>query len=252
MADKTPENFHSGSIDQILDELLVNRNENLKVGMILDLDSTLFSVSPRSFQIFKEFVRLPEILKEFSDFCQTVENWHAFDEVYEPIRFLEYNLGIECPQGLRILLKNHWAERFFQGAYLKFDSPYPGALEFVSKVHAAGIPIYYLTGRDSPNMKDGTLDSLAKYKFPLPVTNSNPTVQLIMKDHFSTPDMKFKEVELRRLSEKYDRSVFIDNEPENLFLCKSHFSNIRPLLFKSVHSGRLDYSPEEIESISHW
>jgi hypothetical protein len=225
--------------ESILSELKAKKDSGLKVVLILDLDSCLVSVSPRTFQIFKEFAsssELEEYSQDIDEFKTVVQSWENFEEVYYPREFLKHNTGFEMNEDLYEVFLKYWRERFFSNEYLKYDFPYPGALEFSKAALNSYIPIVYLTGRPQEFMKPGTYEQLKILGFPDPESTEN--VGLIMKSGIQTNDIEFKFDSLKKLNDSVDYGIFIDNENPNLKFCLEKESKIKGYIFDSVHSGR--------------
>src|SRR5690606_29410904 len=102
-----------------------------------------------------------------------------------------------------------WFERFFTSEYLQFDHPYSGAPEFVQKLVDLGAQVVYLTGRDEPNMGEGTRKNLIRDRFPWNVSNTH----LMMKPSFEMPDLEYKQSAAGFLRENGVLVASFENEP---------------------------------------
>jgi len=133
------------------------------------------------------------------------------------------------------LLRDFWRSHFFSSQYLYADKPYPGAIEYVQELHKQGVEIYYLTGRDSLNMKAGSLASLRQHQLPLvcePHLHMKP-----QKGSFE--DEEFKDIKILKIrNELPDRKIwFFENEPVILNKLISSNHPIELIWVDTVHSG---------------
>jgi len=204
------------------------RTENAKKPIVVfDLDSTLFSTQERNFAILKEFVSrdgaVPQLKLVVEKLKADDMGWNVMDDLKRH--------GFDDRPTLRAL-RNYWFERFFKNDYLHHDKPYPGAVEFVGDVHQAGATVYYLSGRDEPNMGEGTRLSLKTNGFP--VDGERTIVRL--KPRFEESDLVFKRAvcdEIRRLGEVV---ALFENEPVNANLFAESFPSADVLFLETVHS----------------
>ena len=192
--------------------------------VVFDLDSTLYDIYERGQVIFREavasFPALGPALQKLAD--QRI-GWDFLAD----FRWA----GLTDEMQLQAI-HAFWQERFFSDSYHIHDRPMPGAVDFVNRVHRAGAIICYLTGRDWPNMKTGTVASLRRYGFPL----DTDRVRLLMKDSQKQPDAEHKRaaiVEIRRLGEVI---AAFDNEPELVNLFFDSFPGALVVWVDSIHS----------------
>ncbi len=101
-----------------------------------------------------------------------------------------------------------WRREFFCNRWLHCDARVDGAREFAVACRRSGARLIYLTARDAPAMRAGTLRSLEHLGFPL-----DPSVALRMKRHRAVADAEHKRVELRQLRRLGPVVAFFDNEP---------------------------------------
>ena len=104
------------------------------------------------------------------DDCREPLSFHDVQKELEPFggasksdtrfvtRFARWDFTSKQPEVERAweVAKKFWAKRFFTSEYLKFDRPYPGAVEFTKKFMKWAHEVVYLTGRDEPGMGKGT------------------------------------------------------------------------------------------------
>lgn len=203
---------------------------------VFDLDSTLYNVSPRTQKILQDYAHENEsnpLFKAQKERLKTIQV-HSTDW---GIRESLIREGIEGPLDFFESVRNYWRERFFSNHYLKYDKPYPGAIEFVQALAHLKIPIFYLTGRDRPDMFEGTVESLKQWGLPLTDKSKN----LLMK-----PEKKFGEDEdykvqvLKQLLADYKSIYFFENEPVIINQVIKHCPTVKIIFMDTVHSRRED------------
>ncbi|TNE90688.1 MAG: haloacid dehalogenase-like hydrolase [Deltaproteobacteria bacterium] len=151
-----------GVLDAILERIREERAAERLPIVLFDVDSTLVSTKPRNAAIAREFAavgaHLHPAVERLAD-CQPDEmGWLVSDALRAR--------GCEDEAVLEALM-DFWFTRFFAGDTLVHDVEVPGAVAFARAVHDAGALVYYLTGRDAPNMGAQTVESLGKLGFPL-------------------------------------------------------------------------------------
>jgi hypothetical protein len=224
-------------LDQILSESVSKR-----LTVIFDLDSTLFCVSPRSQFILRELAgdlqlmeRYPLGTPHLAQVVVTANDWGirpalSRGKVVGTIDFFEE-------------IRKRWSERFFSSDYLHLDEPYPGAVDYLSLLEQKGVAIHYLTGRDEPRMRAGTLKALCDWKFPLASAE-----HLHMKPSSERHDAEFKKDRLERLNLPADVTWFFENEPVIINLVRRALPSIKIVFMDSVHSGR-EQAPGDLPRI---
>jgi len=203
--------FHADSTQDVLKEVLertqkVLDQKKLPV-LIFDLDSTLFHVSPRSFEILKSWIEsssisiLPNLTPD--------DMGYSVEDVW-----VKRGLSIETGESFRHLkdAKNYWRHRFFSNEYLHHDEPHEGAVQFVRRLHEMGAKIVYLTGRDVPLMAFGTVDQMRANGFPIEVERT----RLILKPRRHIDDLVFKAGVCTAAKEWGEVVASFENEPKNL------------------------------------
>lgn len=189
--------------------------------VLLDLDSTLYEVGPRTYRILREWTEGPES-RAFSavrDAVLRAEPWHVGYSVRDTLSAI--GVTSETPEFAPALelIKKFWAQRFFSSAYLQYDRAYPGAAQFTRKLHELGAEIVYLTGRDEPGMGDGTRATLLRDGFPWEVERTH----LLLKKAAHLPDLDHKK-EAAHYIRKHGRLVAsFENEPPNLVALQEIF-----------------------------
>jgi hypothetical protein len=213
----------------VLTDILERVAREPRAVLVFDLDSTLFSTQRRNHAILREFavdVGAPE------DFHQALEKLTPADMGWNVVDDLRKRGFRHEPTLAR--LRQFWYARFFKSEYLRHDEPLPGATEFVNACHAAGATIFYLTGRDAPNMARGTRLSLAMHGFP--TDQEAERVILRLKPRFSDDDLEFKR---HALEEARGLGVVVacfENEPANANLFHEAFPEAYILFLETVRS----------------
>ncbi|MBI3542032.1 MAG: HAD family hydrolase [Deltaproteobacteria bacterium] len=149
-----------------LDELVKNVKKPIA---IFDLDGTLFDVTYRTMEILKRFIAQPEIRARFPEQVLMASKLRYQDYVYSLDASLT-GIGIDrySEHAAHFLhaAETYWYKHFFTDPLMAADVPYPGALACVRHLRENGAQIVYLSGRDIPNMSQGTIAALEKGGFP--------------------------------------------------------------------------------------
>lgn len=183
--------------------------------VVFDLDGTLYDNSHRTLRIFQEFAhtharRYPALIAKLRSVALSDLAYRVSDSL-AAIGFEDDALAAEVTA--------FWKDRFFTSAYCYYDLPLAGAVELVRAVHAAGGVPTYLTGRDAPNMFQGTVGALQRDGFPIgPVTT-----RTILKPRFEDEDHAFKRAVIDHLQRVGCVVGAFDNEPGLCNLFKEHF-----------------------------
>lgn len=179
--------------------------------VVMDLDGTLYNNAVRTLRILQEFAHLHAT--DYPDITAAVDGLASGDMAYKVEETLR-RVGVQDQAVLRHV-ERFWGERFFTNAYVVYDLPAAGAVQFVERVHQAGAVPVYLTGRDAPNMLLGTLTALQRDGFPVGTVDT----RIILKDDFKTPDARYKSSVVEHLRRIGEVVAVFDNEPGlcNLF-----------------------------------
>lgn len=220
---------------QILNSILKEASQAQRGLAIFDLDSTLLDVQNRTLQIFKAFVNLESNQGRFPEAFSVISKTSSLSSYRYFIEDHIKDLGLEALGDIfaRELLK-FWKQNFFNNDYLKYDIPYPGALDFLMKLKEFQVKIVYLTGRDEARMGKGTRKSLSDLGFPM----DQKYVRLILKPHKSMNDALFKKEVIFKFDKKHYPIWFFENEPFIVNPIIREASHIRVIFFDSVHSNK--------------
>lgn len=212
--------------------------------VVFDLDSTLFNNGPRNRAIIEEFAET--VKDKHPDFYKAVKAMKDEHLAYSLDDTLK-NIGVNDEKVLKEL-KKVWYDKFFTDKYVVLDQAYDGAADYVNKLHKAGAKIVYLTGRDTPDMEKGTIQSLKDSKFPIGDTNSI----LLTK-----PEKKIKDDEYKRTASadilKMGKVIAsFDNEPKNVNLFKETFPGAIIVFVETNHSPKAVPVAAGIPWIKSW
>ena len=204
--------------------------------VLLDLDSTLYEVGPRTHQIIREWLATEEA-KAFPGVCAKLEGLHRTQVGYS-LRdtFTAVGLDLEDPEVSRALkpAKAFWAARFFRSEYLRYDHAYDGAARFAQELHRLGAEVVYLTGRDEPGMGDGTRARLKQDGFPWELERTH----LLMKAAPELDDLEHKLAAGDYVRAHGTLVASFENEPPNLVALYDQFPEAMHVFVDTVCSDR--------------
>ncbi len=210
-----------------------------RVLAIFDLDSTLFDVSGRSARILHDFCADAEMLKKYPADIERLKLIRVQPGDWG-IREAIIRQGWEAPPDFFVAVRDFWRTHFFSNHYLVYDRPYDGALAFVKAIADAGIAIKYLTGRDRPDMFEGTVEGLRRHGFPL----ENETSQLYMKPAKGVgEDEDFKTSIILQFSRDFSPIYFFENEPVIINKVLIAAPEVRVVFLDTVHSRQAIVPP---------
>ena len=212
---------------------------------VFDLDSTLFGVSSRSQAILRDLVNNQDFQSRFPEAAEKIATIELSEKDWG-IKKSIFGLGLKEDPELFKFAKEFWNQHFFSNDYLIHDKPYPSALEYVKGLEEAGIDIYYLTGRDEPNMREGTIEILKKWGFP---TESHEE-RLHMKPHKGhSLDEDYKSDRFKEFLKGDEKVWFFENEPVIIHRVLQDHPEINIIYIDTVHSGRAE-APEGLPVIT--
>ena len=204
--------------------------------LLLDLDSTLYEVGPRSHQILKEWVQSKESdahgeVKKLLDGIKKEKIGYSIKETFSLVGLPLHEEHVA--QALSAA-KTFWLDRFFTNEYLAFDHAYPGAAAFVQDVYAMGAEIIYLTGRDEPGMGNGTRARLLQDGFPWEMDRTH----LLLKKSFELDDLDHKSSAADYIRNVGSLVASFENEPPNVIALSELFPKAMHVFMDSVYSDR--------------
>lgn len=242
--------FHEMTDEEVLRRVYQRVSESSHPVVLLDLDSTLYEVGPRTHQILQEWVsfnRAEHPLEIQNAVLQMKEEQvgYSISDIFSAL-----NLAFHEPSVKKALesAQHFWFERFFTSAYLTYDRPYPGAAQFTRQLDQLGAEIVYLTGRDEPNMGDGTRANLVRDGFAW----SGERTRLLMKSAFHLEDVAHKR-EAANSVQKYGTLVAsFENEPHNLIALRDIFPEAMHVFMDTVCSLKTAQPSEGLYRISRF
>jgi hypothetical protein len=248
--------FHEISEKEVL-ERVAKRVSEVKGNpvVLLDLDSTLYEVGPRTIKILEEWLveeksRIPEsIQKAFKNFSLA----HIGYSVRDTFTALGIELSGPASSEAQAALesaKKFWGDRFFSSAYLQWDRPYPGAVSFTKKLHEIGAKIIYLTGRDEPGMGDGTRTNLIRDEFPW----EKPGTHLLLKKSADLSDLDHKRDAAHEIRKQGELVASFENEPKNLVALYELFPDAMHVFLETIcsdHGARACKGLYRIKGFEH-
>lgn len=213
-----------------------------KVAVIFDLDSTLFSVSPRTQSILRELSKREDFRAKYA----------AEAAILEAVEVLPTDWGVRealsrypvvGSSEFRQEVRAFWRKHFFSSPFLEKDEIYPAADEYVRHLKTLGAEIMYLTGRNEGLMKIGTLRALKRFGFPL-----DAETHLMMKPSDVVSDEHYKVTALREVCPRFDHIWFFENEPVIIHEVRAALPQVKIVWVDSTHARRAE-APEDLPRI---
>ncbi len=218
--------------------------------VLLDLDSTLYEVRTRTFQILKEW-RDTDFVQEHSVFKNALGRLEE-DHIGYSLKdtFSALDIDVSSVWGSKILSesKKFWAERFFSSEYLKFDHPYDGSVEFCQNLYRQGVEMVYLTGRDEKNMGEGSRANLLRDGFPWGTSRTH----LLLKKSSEIPDIQHKKTAAEWVNEQGSLVASFENEPANLVALYEKFPHSMHVFVDTICSDHPAEPREGLYRIRSW
>lgn len=226
--------FHDLTEKQVLAEVEARAKKTPQPVVLLDLDSTLYEVAPRSHQILREWLASSEssAFPAVKNALARLEAHHVGYSLRDTFRAIGLSLSEAEVHAAWESAKKFWNARFFTHDYLRYDKAYPGAAAFTQRLYDIGTHIVYLTGRDEPGMGDGTRAKLIADKFPWSLTRTT----LLMKKHSSLPDLEHKLEAAQYVRERGTLIASFENEPANLSALFHEFPEAMHVFIETVSS----------------
>lgn len=179
--------------------------------VLFDIDGTLYDNRPRVLQILQDWIRqAPEAPEDLRVRLQALAP--ADLDYSVPDALERAGLSPADPAYARLVdaAEAFWKPRFFSNDYLELDICFPGAASYARALVARGASLFYVTGRDEPNMGEGTRRVLRRDGFPI-----DGRATLALKREWKESDAGHKLEVVRSLPAGRVAAVF-DNEPSIL------------------------------------
>ncbi|MFP4431888.1 MAG: HAD family hydrolase [Spirochaetaceae bacterium] len=190
---------------------------------VIDIDSTIMDTAPRNRSI------LQAAAKQFPEIAAIVPGLTDGDLGWGVAAKVAREAGLTA--GKTHELERFWAERFFSNRWLACDCPYPGVRRFLRWLQELGLVLVYLTGRDKPNMSDGTISSFRSHGLP-----TGPNTEFLFKPAPADDDIAFKQRAIETVERIGTVVLAIDNEPGNANTFRRSFPDAVVLLMVTVTS----------------
>jgi hypothetical protein len=228
--------------DTLAGRVTAARESNKNPLMIFDLDGTLIEHHYRIYHIFAELageLNFPEYVKAII-FDSNPEEYE-----YDPKTTLR-NIGLDEEYIEKMF--RPWLSYFLSNRFLTYDRPIQGAYYFVRNIISLGIKVIYLTGRDVPNMGEGTRTWLRKFNF---LDNSGLT-ELKMKTDLSISNAESKKIACDEIKASGQAVLVVDNEPKELEFMLGVFPESVGVLMDTPNSGMPGKLPWDTLTIKHF
>jgi hypothetical protein len=233
--------FHPLSNSEVLGQVLAwirkdRTDRHILPVLLLDLDSTLYEVGPRSHQILKEWIDSVESrpFGKIRDRVSQVQPHEVGYSLADTFTHLGLSPAEEEVSAALKSAKKFWGKRFFTDHYLSFDHAYPGAAEWVQEAYDLGTEIIYLTGRDEPGMGKGTRGRLIQDGFPF----DRERTHLLLKKSFELDDLEHKTKAAEYVKRTGNLVASFENEPPNLIALSEIFPASMHVFVDTVYSDR--------------
>lgn len=218
--------------NEILSLIFTDVGSHKNCAVVFDLDSTLFCVSTRSQAILHDLATESWFLQQFPKAADILAKVEVHRHEYG-IKESLLRVNLEATPELVQVIRKYWRAKFFSNSHMRHDLIYPGAHEFVRRVHSGGAHVHYLTGRSEALMRDGTMENLKVWSFP-----EIPIERVIMKPSDLHTDENFKELRLREMQQQYECIWFFENEPVIIHQVRKALPDVRIVFMDSAHSGK--------------
>jgi hypothetical protein len=239
--------FHSMDEREVLNQVLASTKSNAVPIVVLDLDSTLYEVRPRTFQILKEWKEDSKVPAQFKNALDRMEISSVGYSLKDTFRSLEINWADFFASDEFHNAKSFWSSRFFSSEYLKFDHAYEGAAEFCKALRKEGAELIYLTGRDEKNMGEGTRSNLERDGFPL-----DDKTHMMLKKSPQDSDVEHKKMAAEWINKRGTVVASFENEPANLIALYERFPQSMHIFVDTICSDHPAQPREGLYRIRDW
>jgi hypothetical protein len=248
--------FHPLDTQQVLDTVLKRVNDNFLTypehapQVVLDMDSTLYEVSHRTFTIAQDWLdhegkKVSESTRTALETCTPEDFGYSLRDTFES---LELDLNDERIQEDLKDLRAFWFQHFFTDRYLSVDRPYEGTVAFVQALHAAGAKLVYLTGRVDAWMGKGTIANLRRDGFPI----NDSRAELVMKRDHEKEDRLHKQESFQTLAKRGTIIASFENEPQNIVAMHAVEPSAMHVFVDTVYSDHPAQPIHGLYRVSHF
>lgn len=218
--------------------------------VVFDLDSTLYDTGPRALASLKQV--LAEHPSAFSPAQRRrLESLEAFPWFSVPEAFEAQGLSmLDSANGqLWQQIADPWFAHYRSKAMVAFDVLYPGARDYVLKVHAAGATLAYVTGRQKVLMEASTVEALQKDGLPY---GPEARAHLFMKTPEYRMDIAFKRATVEHVAALGKVVATFDNEPGNVLTFADAFPEATHVFVETVASDKAQTPRLGLSRIRRW
>lgn len=225
------------AVPQIL-KTLTQKIQNAKEAnrtpiVIFDLDGTLYDVTIRTFEILRRFAHQPHIQEGFATEAKLLLKNLRRDKIRYSVEQTLNEMGIThySEHSMEFLQRaiGFWFKNFFTDELIAIDEAYPSALKCVKWFYDQGVRVAYLSGRDVPNMIQGTLRSLEKHGFP----HTGNQISVTLKPTYGLDDVLFKRQAVEAYRAEGEVIASFDNEPANVKMFIEEFPDAEHFHFNT-------------------
>jgi phosphoglycolate phosphatase-like HAD superfamily hydrolase len=227
---------NSARLQVVENQMRQAQSRDLKPVTIFDLDETLLDSRERALRVFMDIALSVCVFRRFREECKyLLRSCKSRSEpirsyVLYPDRILRDDFKVEDEAFIRAITPLY-LEAYLSSAYCRDDQEIGGASAYVGRLFKAGSHIVYLTGRNRPNMEEGTLEALSRLGFPLGASTT-----LLMKPDPQMDDRAYKKSALEQISRLGSVVAAFDNEPAHLTAIEERFPDAILGFVETVHS----------------
>ena len=226
--------------------------------IVFDLDETLINSRVRALRILRILVDRLDVRRHFpreaarilrmtmgsrADLSQKALTLRVY-----PLHLaaLLESLGVRPAQSLAELIAGAYNDLYLSDAFCCDDPALPGAAQFVSALRNCDVHIAYLTGRNAPQMRVGTIEGLQRAGLPTP----SRKVSLFMKPDRECDDTEFKTTALSHIQKHGTVIAAFDNEPANINVIASQIKRATAVWVDEPHSGKVTTIRPEVRHLA--
>ncbi|HSI05241.1 MAG TPA: hypothetical protein VLC93_12220 [Myxococcota bacterium] len=218
------------------------RGEGPRPVVVFDLDDTLFvSHQPRTHRILREWLAARPALD--TGIARALAAVNERDIPYGGVKptfqkAARLELGDPKVAAALVDFETFWKARFLSNAYVIHDPRQPGGVDYARAIFAMGAGIAYLTGRDAPNMGEGTRIAIRNSGLPEP----SDRVQLYLKPRADMDDAEFKRSVRAAIAASGKVVATFDNAPANVVVLSKSFPDAAHVFVDTIY----DSAPVEV------
>lgn len=233
-------------LQAVKDQVELTLAHHLRPVVIFDIDDTLTDTKERNLRVLKNFVSQPFIKNQYPNEVQKILKLSKANIRYQ----LKDTLKEASILDAEFVTKasQFWLAHFFTNEYVAFDRPIEGASQYLHQLINKGAIIVYLTGRDIPRMKEGTIQNINHNLFPF----SADTSFLFMKSDTSIDDLSFKKQSFDQIKKLGEVVAVFENEPANLNAMIQVFPNANAIFLDTTHSPLPDTPHTKAHTIKNY